>query len=303
MAVMKPVMRSAGGSAPASQTGNDAFNGQVTNPNAGIDWNQYGGLGQTAGEFQNQMQLGYNNSDAGKSYFASQQSGPYRGGLLTNFGDNDTSRAAAADSDPDVAGAAAAMGQMTHGDSGTNHNEQAALYNTYLGRIGEKNTLANQIQSEPGLLNQEQDLNKSVSGQAMGQGLKNTRQNYNNRGLLYSGAREGGEEAVKTQGASNLAQAMAGTARDSANRTSTAQNAYAAVDLASAQDQLNRATNAFDTANANNIARTQAMQQLGSGLGQAAGTIAGSWGNTTPAVSPTTGWQPEQLQRTGLLSG
>ncbi len=239
------------------------------------------------------------------------QQNPYQGGLQTNFNNQySTSNYdqtegnkynTSTSNDADVRGAQAAYNQMTHGDAGTSNAEQTSLYNMYEGRIGQKNSLAEQIAGAPGLLNQEQDINKSVSGHAVGTGLKNTRQNFNSRGLLYSGAREGGEQAVKTQGASDLAQSMAVTARDSANRTTAAQDAYAAVDLASAKDQLDRVTNAFDTANANNIARTQAMQQLMGGVGSAAGTIYGSY-NSTAGTNPTTGWQPEKLQNPGIGS-
>ncbi len=138
-----------------------------------------------------------------------------------------------------------------------------------------KNSLSEQIAGSEENLKNAQDLNKSVSGSAIGEGLKNTRQNYNGRGLLYSGAREGGEQKVRSTGASQLASAMAGTARDSANSKSAAQNAYASVDLANQQEMIKRSEEAFDTANANSIARTQAMQQLGGGLGAAAGTYFG----------------------------
>lgn len=285
-------------SSPQGQAGNAAYNGQTVNPNAPT------ATGPWAGEpgFYQAVQSGAQNSAQGQAYSQSQAAqinNPYRGGLMTSFADPETAAAASYDPDSDVASLAALTNEDTSArngqDSGVDFAHNSALENVYKGRIGEKNSLAEQIGAAPGLLNQQQDVNKAVSGQALGQGLKETRQNYNNRGLLYSGAREGGEQSVKNQGASDLAQSMAGTARDSANSLTAAQNAYASVDLAAQQQTLNLAQTSFDTANANNIARLQAMQQLGSGVGAAAGSIAGSYNPSTP--SPTTSWQPEQLQQ------
>ncbi len=195
--------------------------------------------------------------------------------------------------DPDVVQANYQAWQLANHPGGMDTAESQALFNMYQGRIGEKNSLASQIAGSDSQLAQQQDLNKATAGSAVGEGLKNTRQNYNDRGLLYSGARQGGEAAVRASGASQLASSMAGTARDAANAKTTAQNAYASVDLANQQDSLNRATQAFDTANANNIARLQAFQQLGSGLGSAAGSIAGSQSTSGPSYqNPASGWAP-----------
>ncbi len=194
------------------------------------------------------------------------------------------------DSDADVRGAQAAYNQMTHGDAGTSNAEQTALYNQYLTRIGVKNSMSEEINDAPGLLNKAQDQNKLASGEALGEGLKHTRENFNSRGLLYSGAREGGEQGVQAAGASQLARNMAGSARDSANSTNAAKMAYASADLANQQDTLNKANMAFDTANQNNIARLQATQQLMGGVGQAAGSIAGSYNSSPSTTTPNNGY-------------
>ncbi len=262
-------------------------------------------------------------SQQGQSYTANQQSGPYRGGLLTDYrgghaadagydaNQGMTNYAAMYDNDADVRGASSAQNELdkeANGDTGVSSAEQTALLNMYKGRIGMKNSLSEQIGSADENLTKAQDLNKSVSGQAVGEGLKNTRQNYNGRGLLYSGMRQGGEQQVRTTGASQLASAMAGTARDSANAKSAAQNAYASVDLANQQDMLKRSEEAFDTSNANSIARRQAMQQLGSGVGSAIGTYMGGRGPSTPSggsySNPASGYDfnSNGMQRTGLLA-
>ncbi len=233
-----------------------------------------------------------------------QSNSPYRGGLQTSFtgdqagvyqgywgGGGGTSYGAKSD-DPDVLEAQRLTNENWASAHGQNEGVNAAynnsLINKYATRIGLKNNLSDEINQAPDQLNQAQDQNKLAAGQAVGQGLKNTRENFNSRGLLYSGAREGGEQAVQSAGASQLARSMAGTKQDSENSVKSAKAAYASVDLANQQDTLNRANQAFDTANQNNIARLQAMQQLGSGVGQAVGTIAGSYYNPTPnaPVSP-----------------
>lgn len=240
------------------------------------------------------------------------QVGAYQGGLQTDFSGSqtginnagDANNYGATSNDSDVLEAQRLTNEnfaASHGQNqGVDFNHNNALIDMYKTRIGLKNSLAEQIGAAPGLLNQEQDVNKAVSGQAVGEGLKNTRQNYNSRGLLYSGMREGGEGKVKAAGASQLANAMASTSRESANTLDAAKAAYASVDLASQQDHLDRANQAFDTANANNIARLQAMQQLGSGVGAAAGYAAGSYNSS--GSNPTTNWNPEPLQNPGLGS-
>ncbi len=225
-----------------------------------------------------------------------QAPGAYQGGLQTDFTGSSANRltpardtTGATSNDSDVLAMQGLMNEDAQARAGKNdgvdfgHN--AALENMYSTRIGLKNSLAEQIGASSGLLNQEQDTNKLAAGSAIGEGLKNTRNNYNSRGLLYSGAREGGEQKVRSQGASQLAATMAATTRDSENSTNKAKAAYAAVDFANQQDTLNRANQAFDTANANNIARLQAFQQLGQGVGAAAGSIAGSYSNRPQQTS------------------
>lgn len=186
-------------------------------------------------------------------------------------------------------------------DPGGDAADLASRANLYKGRIGIKNSLAEQIAGNANQERQSEDIDRGVAGQALGQGLKDTRNNYNSRGLLYSGLREGGENQVRGAVGSQLASTLAGTKRDSANSLSAAQNAYASVDLANQQESLNLAHQAFDTASQNSIARLQAMQQLGSGFGSAAGTIAAS--NYNPGTNPASGWSPQQLQMPTVGAG
>lgn len=239
-----------------------------------------------------------------------QSTNPYQGGYSTNYsgygagGGNQTYRGyqtgnpmggqrpsnaagyanfrrdiGAAHGDADQLGAIGAQWELSNPNAGTNGAEQSALLNMYRGRVGIKNSLAEQMAANPEQLSEtESNLNQSA-GQALGQGLENTRANFNQRGLLYSGQREMGEQKVKGAVAGELSSGLSGARRESANSMSAAQNAYASVDLANQQDALNRANEAFDTASRNNIARMQAMQQLGEGVGRAAGTYLGSRSN------------------------
>ncbi len=261
----------------------------------------------------------YKNSIQGQQYYAKQQSGPYRGGLLTDFrGSNAldsnsfggsggaTNLIALTDQDSDVRGAAAAQNELdkeSAGDTGVSNAEQMAILNGYKARIGLKNSLSEQIGGSDAQTKSELDAEKAISGSAVGQGIKTTRTNYNGRGLLYSGMREGGEQNIRQAGASQLASSMAATTREGANAKTAAQNAYASVDLANQQEMLQRSNEAFDTASANSIARRQALQQLGAGVGGAMGSIVGSSSPSGPSYqNPANGYEFNGLQRTGLLA-
>ncbi len=243
---------------------------------------------------------------------------PYRGGLQTNFqdttlhesfdGGDRTTYNTSLSSDPDVRQAQSLSNQLAHPNEGMDQGAMGAQLNMLKGRIGIKNSLGETIGANA---TQESNAEQNVKEQAhatLGQGLSNTRNNYNSRGLLYSGMREGGEQAVRGAVAGQMASGLAGTKQDYANSLSTAQNAYASVDLANQQDTLNRANQAFDTANQNTIARAQAMQQLGGGVGMAIGTIAGSRSSSTQPSSTGYYQTPQDVQNwmtspnTGLLN-
>lgn len=263
--------------AVGSKNPNDATSSQYNTPGGVIYSNQL-----------RDVDTGYN------AYRGNQQSGPYRGGLQSNFDwtTNPSSDyqsgyryGALEDSDSDVRQAANLSWEMQNPNAGSSHDDLQSRFNQVKGRIGMKNSLAEQIANNAKSEREQEDIYGLSSGQALGEGLKNTRQNYNSRGLLYSGMRQTGENQVKGAVAGQLASSVAGSKRDSSNSLTAAQNAYASVDLANQQESLQLAHQAFDTANANSIARLQAMQQLGSGVGGLAGTIAGSY-RRSPASTP-----------------
>ncbi len=258
-------------------------------------------------------------------------SSPYQGGLQTNFNNTSISHNGgfggggytdynnAGSDDPDVMEAQRLTNESADaGNVGVDHRANQALINKYKARIGLKNSLAERIAGQNQELGMAKDSVSSAANTALDQGTRNTRQNFNQRGLLYSGMREGGEQAVRGAVAGQYARGMAGAERDVANSTDSAKAAYAAVDLENQQETLKMANSAFDTAHANNIARLQAMQQLGQGVGQgvgqAAGSIAGSYygggnNNSNTLSKPQMGSQyggydPYNADRySGLLSG
>lgn len=176
--------------------------------------------------------------------------------------------------DSDYAGALRAAWEMQNPNAGTSWNEQNALLNMYKSRLGQKNVLSGMISGGEDMLKGEVNNLRGEASDALKSGVKNTKENYNRRGLLYSGMREGDEQKVRGGVASQLASGVAGAQRETANAVSQAKNAYATIGMAQEKENIALANQSFEAANANSIARMQAMQQLGHGLGSAAGTYA-----------------------------
>lgn len=167
--------------------------------------------------------------------------------------------------------------------------------NALLARSAQRGELNSQIGQLPGLEKQEENLLASDAQQAMGQGIKNTRQNYNQRGLLYSGLRQGGEQQVRTQAASSLASGIASTRRDYQNAADAKRQAIAHLGLASQQESIDRANAIFEMNTKNSIARRQAIEQLGEGVGAVGGRIANYYFGDNPSTTPSTGGYSSDL--------
>lgn len=192
--------------------------------------------------------------------------------------------------DSDVRSAQRIYNELEEAHAGRNQGlDQAAAgsqLNMLRSRIALKNALGQSISDNPGMEERAETDVRNVADNSLRSGLKKTKENYNRRGLLYSGYREGGESKVRSGVASQLASGLSGTKKDYATAADTAKAAYASVGLQTEQENLNRVGQAFDTANSNSIARMQAMQELGGGLGAAAGYIAGSGTTSTTPMSP-----------------
>ncbi len=213
----------------------------------------------------------------------------FRGDLNTNFGSAFDRGATSyndfgADSDADVRSAQFLTNQLSEAQNtnsragrGVNQVATQAQLDAVKARIGLKNSLGQSIASNDSREGQAEDILRGNAGQALGEGIKNTNQNYSNRGLLYSGMREGGVQGVKAGVAGNLAAGLAGTKREYANLQDQQKAAYAAIGQAQQQQNVERANQTFDTVSKNNIARQQAYQQLAGGVGQLGGMAYSSY--------------------------
>ena len=231
-------------------------------------------------------------SFSNNTYYPYANGGQWPGGMLGKSYDTSNSN------DPDVRGAQAAYNQFASPDAGTSRAEQQALLNMYTGRLKTKNALGQEINQNPTLEGQSAENLMNEANNTAAQGVNKTRSNFAQRGLLFSGARQGAEQQVRSNVGSALSSGLSENTRDYTNATEAAKTAYGSVDLANAQQSLDLANQAYATATQNNIARLQAMQQLGGGIGAAAGTIAGN--NSYYGTNPTANWSPGQ---SGYFSG
>jgi hypothetical protein len=141
--------------------------------------------------------------------------------------------------------------------------------NNLLARAGQRKELKTQLSALPGQQQDEENMLTREATTAMGEGLKKTRQNYNQRGLLYGGMREGGESQVRSQTASALSSNLSGVRRDYQNEADAKKTAIAQLGLAAQKEALERASMVQEQTMKNSVARMQAYQQLGQGVGYA----------------------------------
>lgn len=210
----------------------------------------------------------------------------------------------AAQTDPDAEAYAEIGNEEAQARAGLNpgvsYSADDALESMYGSRIGVKNTLGQDIANAPGLLGSQLGQDQAVANQQIGQGVQNTRYNYNSRGLLYSGLEQGGENQVRSQGALALEAQEASDVSQAQQAQTQYRAMYNQVDLNSQAQNLQLATQAVNIGLQNQTARSQALQQFGGGIGQGAGAIVGGLTSNNPAptptsTNPTAGWQPQQL--------
>lgn len=143
--------------------------------------------------------------------------------------------------------------------------------NKYLAQAGQRREMKGQLAGLGEVQGREERLLTNEANRAVDQGVKRTRENMNRRGLLYGGMREGGEAQVRAQGAATLSANLAGARRDYANQADAIKKSIASIGLANQQQQLEMANQVMESNMRNAIARRQAYQQLGEGVGYAAG--------------------------------
>jgi hypothetical protein len=190
--------------------------------------------------------------------------------------------------DPSVRLAQTYLNQYYHGDGrvkgmpGTYKN-----YENEANKVALKRSLAQSISDAPKNLQEELGLLRGEAGQAIGSGVRKTRENFSSRGLLYSGLRQGGEASVKGRVASALAESEAGARRETRNLMDQRKAAFAAIGLQDQEAKNRLAQETFEKSYQNSIARRQAIQQLGQGVGQALGYYYGSSAQDNQAIRPS----------------
>lgn len=155
-------------------------------------------------------------------------------------------------------------------ETGIRHQKDAAI-----NRIALKKALAESISGAPGLAKEEERLLGAQAGSALDTGLQSTRKNYSDRGLLYSGMRQAGEQGVRNKVAGTLASAQSQSKKDLEALLTKQKAAFAAIGLGDYQQKMDAANQAFEDSYRNKIARQQAMQQMFSMAGQGLGMMKG----------------------------
>lgn len=136
--------------------------------------------------------------------------------------------------------------------------------------------LQSAINDAPGQMEDELGLLRNQASDNLNKGIRSTRKNYSDRGLLYSGIRQGAEASKRNEAASTLASNEAGVRQDFANLTDKRKQAIASLGMDSQNRSLELADQALESSMRNRVARLQAMETLAGGLGAAAGTYYGS---------------------------
>lgn len=149
-----------------------------------------------------------------------------------------------------------------------------ALSRQRRGLIGAENALPGQEREQIAGLSQE-------AQRATKAAVKDTRKNFSDRGLLYGGLREGGEAGARGRIATRLAESSSATRKEFAGLKDRYAEAKASLGLQQGQQNVERASMAFDNAMRNQVARMQAIQALGQGAGYAAGAAYGSSGGAS----------------------
>lgn len=131
---------------------------------------------------------------------------------------------------------------------------------------------------------------KQIEGEgnlALQSGLKDTKQNFNRRGLLYSGLREAGEQDVKGRVASTMASQKAQSNKELTDLAGAKYNKAAQVGLQGYQQAVEREAQIESIKLQSSVSRAQTMQQLGQLGGYAAGAY---YGSRSPSPTPQAGY-------------
>lgn len=182
---------------------------------------------------------------------------------------------------------AAILSRYVNGESGFKRDARAfagsanvdvarSAINSMLARYNQRKGLNAAIAGAPEELQKEEGILKAQADQSLNQGLEGTRKNFNRRGLLFSGMREGGEQTVRNSVANALQSSLQGARQSSNDLTTKRKAAVASLGLQAEKESLAQAEQQFQINMQSSVARQQALQQLGGSLGQIGGMAYGS---------------------------
>jgi len=182
---------------------------------------------------------------------------------------------------------AAILSRYVNGESGFKRDARAfagsanvdvarSAINSMLARSNQRKGLNAAIAGAPEELQKEEGILKAQADQSLSQGLEGTRKNFNRRGLLFSGLREGGEQTVRNTVGNALQSSLQSARQGSQDLTTKRKAAVASLGLQAEKESLAQAEQQFQINMQSSVARQQALQQLGGSLGQIGGMAYGS---------------------------
>lgn len=133
-------------------------------------------------------------------------------------------------------------------------------------------------QSSPGLMERQAAIQRGSARGALANAMAGNRQNFQSRGLLFSGLRKGAEGGIQSEVGSNLAGGIAGSNRAVMDQVNEARQNAIQTGQRVADIEQQRESNRMNAMMEALGKRGQALSSLGSGLGSAAGTVAGKMG-------------------------
>jgi len=132
-----------------------------------------------------------------------------------------------------------------------------------------------QFESEmPGLKKDALGLLESGVDRSLDQGLKKTRENYSDRGLLFSGFRQGAEGSLRAQAGEQKARGRQEITKGFEDTLQAKKRATAHMGLQTYASALDTQVQTMNTQMQNSIQRRRMRGQLAAGLGAAAGIYA-----------------------------
>lgn len=149
----------------------------------------------------------------------------------------------------------------------------------------------------PELRNQRVQGLLGTYGDTLREGSRKLKEDYNRRGLLYSGLRAKGEGEFKSGLEGSLRKEIYNVNKEISDISQAQKEAAAAVGLQNAQELAQRAEDLYNLQTENQLARQRSLQAMASGIGSLAGMAMGNYYMNNGAA------EYEAAKKRGLLSG